>query len=374
MTKNAAHRIISHLKALRLAKGLTQTQLAERIGIQRQAIYDIESGRYLPNTVIGLRLAAILECRVEDIFSLDEPPEAPPMTLIGKASPESDTRLALARVRGKLIGFPLTGNNEFREYMLPADGLLLKQEGRFRWLQPESALEKKILLMGCDPAFEILGGHVARSRGQADLLCRFASSQRALEALSHGLTHIAGTHMHNTGETEANVLFARRILGDFNGVVIGFSRFEEGLMVAGGNPRNIRGTADLAREDVRLVNREPGAALRSLLKDCLAREGIPPEAVRGFDDQVASHSEGALRVLHGAADAALGLRVIAAAYGLDFVHISAVRCDLVIPADLMEHQAVKVFLDILQSKTFREEINNLPGYEASDTGKVIVHC
>jgi putative molybdopterin biosynthesis protein len=372
MKKNATHPIISHLKSLRLAQSLTQTQLAERIGVQRQAIYDMESGRYLPNTAVALRLAAILDCRVEDIFTLEAPSKLPSMTLIGQGAPDSDTRLALARIRGKLVGFPLTDKNDFRANMRPADGLLIKKSGRLRLLQPEATLEHKALLMGCDPAFEILGAHVGRSRGASSLLCRFASSQRALEALAEGHTHIAGTHLHSKGQTEANVVLARRILGDFRGMVIGFAKFEEGLMVAPGNPLKIRGVSDLARPEVRLVNREPGAALRSLLEDGLARERIPAEAVHGFGDLVASHSEGAQRVLYGTADAAMGLRVVASVYGLDFIDIATVRCDLVIPGDLMEHPAVRVLLDILQSRAFREELDHLPGYDTSDTGKVIV--
>ena len=372
MPKSPTHPIICHLKSLRLSKGLTQTQLAERVGVQRQAIYDMESGRYLPNTAVALRLAIILECRVEEIFTLEAPSETPSMTLIGQETPDRDTRLALASVRGNLVGFPLTDKNDFRANMQPADGLLIKKSGRLRLLQPEATLDHKALLMGCDPAFEILGAHVGRSRGASSLLCRFASSQRALEALAKGHTHIAGTHLHSTGRIEANVALARRILGDFRGMVIGFTKFEEGLMVAPGNPLRIRGVSDLARPEVRLVNREPGAALRSLLEDCLAREHIPAEAVGGFGDLVASHSEGAQRVLYGTADAAMGLRVVASVYGLDFIDISTVRCDLVIPADLMEHPAVLVLLDILQSRTFREELDHLPGYDTSETGKVIV--
>jgi len=281
--------------------------------------------------------------------------------------------LALVRVRGELIGIPLAGKTDFRTSMLPADGLLLQKTGRLRMLHPESTLDQKALLMGCDPAFEILGDHVTRSPGASSLLCRFASSQHALEALSRGHTHVAGTHLHNTGREEANVALAHRILGDFKGMVIGFSRFEEGLMVAPGNPLKIRSVQDLARKDVRLVNRESGAALRSLLENCLTRERIPVEAVQGFEDLVASHSEGAQRVLYGTADAALGLRAVASIYGLDFVSISTVRCDLVIPHDFMEHHAVRVMLDVFQSRAFREELNHPPGYDTSETGNVFVH-
>jgi molybdate-binding protein len=193
-----------------------------------------------------------------------------------------------------------------------------------------------------------------------------------LVALSIGHTHIAGIHLHNTGESEANVAITNRILGDFNGLVIGFSKFEEGLMVAPGNPLNIHGVSDLAREDVRMVNREPGAALRSLLEDCLSKANIPVEVVQGFEDLVFNHSEGAQRVSFGSADAALGLRLVACAYDLDFINLSTVRCDLVIPNDLMDHLSIKVLLDVMHSKAFREELNNLPGYDTSDMGKVIL--
>ncbi len=138
-----------------------------------------------------------------------------------------------------------------------------------------------------------------------------------------------------------------------------------------GNPRGIRGVTNLMREDIRFVNREPGAALRTLLKDCLAEEGIPVEAVRGFDDLVTSHSQGAQRVCFETADAALGLRVVASAYGLAFIGLSAVRCGLVIPGGLMDHPAVKGLSDVIRSKAFRDELGNLPGCETSDTGKVI---
>ena len=76
-------------------------------------------------------------------------------------------------------------------------------------------------------------------------------------------------------------------------------------------------------------------------------------------------------VIYNLADAALGLRAIATAHGLDFIPIEAVRCDLVIPFDLLEHPAVKMVLDVLHTRAFREELASLPGYESSCTGKVI---
>ncbi len=65
--------IINHLKRHRLHRGdMTQQDLADRAGVTRQTILSIEKGRYNPTIGLALRLAAIFEVPVEDIFMLDE--------------------------------------------------------------------------------------------------------------------------------------------------------------------------------------------------------------------------------------------------------------------------------------------------------------
>jgi len=51
--------------------------------------------------------------------------------------------------------------------------------------------------------------------------------------------------------------------------------------------------------------------------------------------------------------------------------MEAVRCDFVIPDDMMGHQAVRIMLDVLQTRALRDELASLPGYDPRDTGKVI---
>ena len=142
-------------------------------------------------------------------------------------------------------------------------------------------------------------------------------------------------------------------------------------MVARGNPLGIRSVADLAGGSARFVNREKGAALRTLLDDLLAGEGLAGDAIRGYHDLAGDHAQGAHMVAYNLADAALGLRAVAASRGLDFVPIQAVRCDLVVPDQFMDHPAVSIILDVLQTGAFRRELSALPGYEASSTGSVI---
>lgn len=363
-------RVVCNLKAARKGKGLSQTELASRIGVKRQAVYDMETGRYVPNTALALKIARELDCRVEDLFALDESEEAQPVKLVEKAGPVN-TRVSVARVRDKLVAYPLDGRWLLHEGFQAADGLLTPDCHSVQLLRASEHLEKKILLLGCDPAFSILSAHASRWADDARVQCRFASSHLALERLAGGEAHIAGTHLHNPSSVESNVTFARKKLSGSKALVVAFSYFEEGLMVAPGNPHRIRSVADLAREGVRFVNREPGAALRVLFDERLAQAGLTGECIRGYLNLASSHNKCAQMVAFDIADAALGLRAVAVAHGLDFVPIEAVRCDLVIPRDFLDLPAVKVLLDVLQTRSLREELSSLPGYESGFTGDVI---
>ncbi len=63
-------RLLTTLKDVREAHGLTQAQLAEAIGVSRKTINTVENGVYVPSTVIALRLAAALGTTVEALFTL----------------------------------------------------------------------------------------------------------------------------------------------------------------------------------------------------------------------------------------------------------------------------------------------------------------
>jgi molybdate-binding protein/DNA-binding XRE family transcriptional regulator len=342
--------------------------MAEMVGVKRQAIYDVESGRYLPNTEVALRLAKHLGCRVEDLFSEEAPVGRP--VIMAEETGSASSRVSVVRVRGRLVGYPLEGSHTFGHEMRAADGVL-EEGGGVRLFSSPEYLDNTVLLLGCDPAFSLLASHVSRAAPPARVACRFASSHRALERLAAGRAHLAGTHLHSTARSDSNVKLARERLAGFGGMIVGFSMFEEGLMVAPGNPFRIRSVADLASEKVRFVNREPGAALRVLLDDKLTKGGIPRKALKGYRHEVQTHNEGAQMVAHRTADAALGLHAVARAFGLDFVPMAEVRCDVVIPADMLEHPTVRVVLDVLQSRALREEMATVPGYDPSQTGKTI---
>ncbi len=313
MSRNPSSAVCG-VKARRLRLGWSQEELAQKVQLRRQAVYDMETGRYLPNTAVALRLAELFGCTVEELF--------------GEAAQRA------ARLSG-----------------------------------PAAAPDRVLLLMGCDPALELLEAAIRRATPSARVRCQFASSGRALAALAGGGAHTAAIHFHSHGEAEANVTAAEKALPGTPCRVLGFSLMEEGLMVAQGNPLGIRSAADLARPGLRFANREPGAALRALLETLLAAEGVPGLENQGPD--VYSHSEGACRVALGSADAALGLRATAEAFGLAFVPLAVTRSDLVLPLALESLPAMAALLDTLQSARLRRDLAGLPGCDGGSAGTLI---
>ena len=59
-----------HLTQRRKEAGITQANLAEAVQVSRKSINAIENGIYVPSTVLALKIARTLKCKVEDLFKL----------------------------------------------------------------------------------------------------------------------------------------------------------------------------------------------------------------------------------------------------------------------------------------------------------------
>jgi putative molybdopterin biosynthesis protein len=363
--------LTGRVRPARLALGLSQGQLAERVGLTRQAISSIESGQYVPNTAVALALARALRCSVEDLFALPEGSSVPRIELVGESRDDA-RRLAVANVGGRWVGYPLEGAQAIQQGFISADVLLPPRgtSGDARYLTGADRLERNALLLGCDPSLGILCGHLSSQSADARLLWLSAASQAALNAVAAGEAHLAGTHLPDPDSPTFNLFHARRALSRTGGVVVEFARWEEGLVVLPGNPKDLRRVEDLVRPDVRVVNREMGSGSRALFDEMLQRSGIPGDAIAGYHRLVGSHMAAAAAVASGAADAAIALRASALSVGMDFVPLEQMRFDFVIPRPHMSHPTVARLLDALQSASLRAELEALPGYDVAGMGTI----
>ncbi|MFC3854531.1 helix-turn-helix transcriptional regulator [Chitinophaga sp. GCM10012297] len=60
------------IKVERARQNLTQAELAEKVKVARQTIIAIETGKFLPSTILAFKIAKILQCRPDEIFELED--------------------------------------------------------------------------------------------------------------------------------------------------------------------------------------------------------------------------------------------------------------------------------------------------------------
>jgi len=372
----------SPVRAARVERGLSQADLAEAAGLTRQAVYAIESGRYLPNVATALRLAHVLGRGVEDLFGGEPSADLVEGELLGPSLPAAaPTRAKVWSVGERTLVLPVSRLGAGLTYSTAADGLIVgpaagraarPRRVRVRLLQDARVVRQQVVVAGCDPAIQLVAERLRRHREPAAVLGWPMGSTAAVEALRRGEVHVAGLHVMDPRSGQANLPFVRRHLRGRAVTLVTFASWEAGLLVRRGNPKAIRGAADLARRDVRIVNREPGAAARLLLDQRLAAEGIDAARVRGYRDVAFSHLDVGRRVAEGGADAGVGVEAIAGLLGLGFVPLQTERYDLVIPtAFLAGHAGVGRLLEALASRDVRAEIEALGGYSTRDTGRVV---
>jgi putative transcriptional regulator len=73
ISNRVANRVANRVKDLRTARGWTQEQLAQAVGVSRQSINSIERNRYVPSLELALIFAHIFACPTDQIFQLESP-------------------------------------------------------------------------------------------------------------------------------------------------------------------------------------------------------------------------------------------------------------------------------------------------------------
>lgn len=369
--------VLTSLAQFRAKRGLSAVELARKIDVSRQTIYAMEAGTYMPNTLLALKLAQVLEVRVEDLFSL-EGAEAPALSENAELLPSEQEAqpglpVQLCQVNNKLVAV-LPAPTAWS--LPPADAALIeagKRPGRAKvqlFQNEEKQFRKRLLIAGCDPGISVLLRHLQREGVEA--VVAYRNSSQSLNLLKESLIHIAGSHLRDEATGESNLPVIRRRFPKGSVAVISYAIWQEGIVIARGNPKNIKGIDDLTRKNVTVINREPGSGSRNLLDSHLRRAGILPKAVRGYDQIASGHLPAAWQVKNGLADCCLATKIAASVFGLDFIPLESKRYDLVIQNENLRHPGVQILLETLGRTAFRRELEGLGGYDTTISGNRLV--
>ncbi len=196
-------------------------------------------------------------------------------------------------------------------------------------------------------------------------------------AVRRGEADIAGTHLLDESGVY-NVPVIKRY-GVKNAVLVkGYLR-EQGLVVAKGNPKNIRGFEDLLRKDVVFINRNKGSGTRILidmyLSEVASSKGIDLDElvlkIKGYEIEAKTHTSVAVAVATGKADVGVAIKSVADKYGLDFIPLRSEEYDFLIPKSRLEKKPVKAFIEVLKSEEFASELEKVGMRVYERTGEII---
>jgi putative molybdopterin biosynthesis protein len=295
---------------------------------------------------------------------------------------EEFVRVKVGKVGDNLLATPLPRGAGATMSFVRADGIVRiprgsegVQEGqpvRVELLSSLEQIENAIVVIGShDLALDVLANRLHQQYPERTLSSSNVGSLGGLVALSRGEAHLAGSHLLDEETGEYNVSYVKRILARKEVVILHLVYREQGLMVAKGNPKGLKGLADLVRPDITFMNRQRGAGTRVLL-DFKAKEmGFDATMINGYDRTAFTHLAVAVAVAGGAADTGLGILAAARALDLDFVPVLKERYDLIIPRVHYDSKLLEPMLAILQDASFKAEIERLGGYDVSQMGQVI---
>jgi molybdenum cofactor synthesis domain-containing protein len=252
-----------------------------------------------------------------------------------------------------------------------SEGITQGQEIEARLLVPKQDLQHTVVVIGShDITIDVLGDEVRREGRNIRISSGNVGSLGGLLALRKGICHMAGSHLLDTDTGEYNISYIRRYVKGMKIAVFHLTLRDQGLIVAKGNPKGVKGIQDLTRTDMTFVNRQAGSGTRVLLDYHLKQAGIDRDDIKGYDHEEFTHMTVAVDILSGAADCGMGIYAAARALDLGFVPVAREQYDLLIPSDLLDHPNIQAVLETVRSDHFRERIISLGGYDPSRSGEL----
>ena len=292
-------------------------------------------------------------------------------------------RVRMGYVGEKLMASPLNRGSGVVSSFMKADGILEIPQGvegyeagaevNIRLLcEPEKLSNTLVVIGSHDPLLDELGDFMHIANNDVFMSSAHVGSMGGVMAVRRGEAHAAGCHLLDTETGKYNVSFVKKYFPKGGVKLVRCVGRQQGLMVAAGNPLGIEKFADIAKENLRYVNRQKGSGTRILTDFLCKQDKIDTDTIYGYDREELTHNSVAVQIASGSADAGMGIYSAARLYGLDFIPICVEEYDLMIPDKCWDTPQVQQMLAALKSREFQEKLLAMGGYTLDRPGEVIV--
>ena len=291
-------------------------------------------------------------------------------------------RVRMGYVGNTLTASPLPRGSGVVSSFMKADGIVEVPQGtegytageevRVRLLTEKQQLKSTLVVIGShDPLLDELADLIHREDRRLFLSSAHVGSMGGIMAVRRGEAHAAGIHLLDTETGEYNHSFIKKYFPRGGVYLVRCVGRQQGLMLQKGNPLSITSFADLARADLRYVNRQKGSGTRILTDYLFEKEGIDPDRVYGYEREELTHNAVAVQIAGGSADAGMGIYSAAKLYDLDFLPICVEEYDLLIPETVWTSSVVRQLIHTLKSSEFKTRIEAMGGYTLKNPGEII---
>jgi excisionase family DNA binding protein len=195
-------------------------------------------------------------------------------------------------------------------------------------------------------------------------------SMGGIRALKENLCHLCSAHLLEPEGEEYNFAYVEKEFGD-SVVVVNFCKRLQAVLVAPGNPHEVKELADLASGRLRIANRKEGTGTRLLLDRELERQRVSGKDIPGYKTTFGRHLDVGFEILAGRADAGLAIAAVGELLGLDYVPVIWERYDFIVRKEIFFSRGVQMLMALLRDQEFVEMSAKLAGYDLSTSGQVV---
>lgn len=290
-------------------------------------------------------------------------------------------RVRMGKVGEKLMVSPLSRGSGVVTSFMKADGILEIPQGcegykagdkvSVKMLRPSFELENTLVAIGShDPLLDEVADLLHLAEPNLFMNSSHAGSMGGIMAVRRGETHIAGVHLLDEKDGSYNTSFIKKYFPQGGVRLVECVGRTQGLMLAKGNPKNIRSITDLTMPGMRYVNRQKGSGTRILIDYLCKKENLDTSSIYGYDREEFTHTSVAAQIDSGTADAGMGIYSAAQLYQLDFLPVCMEQYDLLIPDSAWDTPMVQKLLLVLKGEEFRQRLERLGGYQLEQPGRV----
>jgi putative molybdopterin biosynthesis protein len=287
-------------------------------------------------------------------------------------------RVMLAKVKDRYVCVPLKRGAATMSSLTKMDGTIVVPKGQevidegkkvqVLLTASRKRIDNTVLFVGSnDPLIDRLSDLLIE-RG-LNLSVVNVGSLGGVRAIAKSYAHLAGVHLFDSESETYNVPFLRKMMKHF--VLVKFVKRLQGLVVQKGNPKSIKSLHDLARKDVKFVNRQKASGTRILLDYYLSKLGIDPRQINGYEKEELTHAAVALKIKRNLADVGLAVSYVAQLMDLDFVPLCWEEYDLLVLPEFLKDERFGIILDVMASSDFKNVVSESSGYDISDLGRVV---